>query len=134
MGSANDPLDYRPKNAAPIDPADPNAIDNAPPPPAAAVPTEFDTLLTTTTDHGAAQAIRLALETAGIDVFESNDGAHANRQMKLFIRSADSDRAAPMAASVFARREKFRSFPKPRTDLPYQTGLGLVVDPYDLLL
>ena len=109
------PLDYWPGGGPTPDDQPPAARPNG------VVPVEFDTLLTRTADTGAAQAIRLALENAGIAVFETSDGKAIDTQMKLLVRAADAEQAKPIAATVFARREKFKEFPRqqiPKDDVP----------------
>jgi len=106
MADEADPLDYWPGGGPKPDDRAPAAK------PSGVVPVEFDTLLTQTTDPGAAQAVRLALENAGIAVFETSDGKVMDAQLKLLVRAADAERAGPIAAAVFARREKFKEFPR----------------------
>jgi hypothetical protein len=101
------PLDYRnPKRRD--DPPEPQPA--LPIAPRAAVPLEFDAKLTQTKDHAAAHAIEVALTKARIAFFRTDDAAHADRQVELFVRAADFTQASQFAAEVFVRRKKFKGF------------------------
>jgi hypothetical protein len=74
------------------------------------VPVEFDARLTQTKELAAVHVIEVALAKAQIPFFRADDGNHAERQVELFVRSADLARASHIAAEVFVRRKKFKSF------------------------
>ena len=75
-------------------------------PHAAAIPVEFDVLLTHTSDHAAARAVEAELARHGIDFFRAESAGHSQRGVELHVRSADHPRAAPLAAMIFARRQR----------------------------
>lgn len=96
--------------------------------PLTAVPEAFDYQLTVTADHAAARAIVTALVRLDIDVFQGNDGNVLNRQLTLHIRGADREAAAPVAAEIFARRQKVKTLlpkKKPEPDTPAKWGNSL---------
>ena len=103
------PLDYRnPMHRKdPPEPAPKYERQNMP---RVAVPIEFDARLTQTAELAAAHVIEVALTKAGIEFFRADDANHANRQVELFVRRADLERASHIAAEVFVRRKKFKSF------------------------
>ena len=78
--------------------------------PRVTVPVEFDAKLTQTKDLAAAHVIEVALSKAGITFFRADDAAHSDRQVELFVRAADLTKASHIAAEVFVRRKKFKSF------------------------
>ena len=107
-----EPLDYRnPKHAN--SQAEPRSL---PRPPQAAVPADFDHLLTATEDHAAARAIEIELHRQAIEVFRSEPNQRVGRVTRLYVRPADREQACQVAARIFARRQRIRSFPRP--DLP----------------
>ena len=71
---------------------------------AAAIPIEFDTMITHSEDHPAVRAIEAELRRHGIPFYRAEGGALARRGVELHVRAADKDRAAPLAAMIFARR------------------------------
>lgn len=104
-----DPLDYRnPRRDDARDPID------RPPAPRAAIPVEFDTLLTRTDDHAAARAIENELRRLGIPFFRSEDGNPAKRNVEIHVHTTDFERAGPVAAQIFVRRKKVKSIPRPK--------------------
>ena len=118
-----EPLDYfTPKQQ---DGAEP---DRAPP---AAIPIEFDALLTQTPDLAAVRAVERELARHGIRFFRTEGSELSNRQVELHVASADHARAAPLAAMIFARRRRLdRISPrrKPPDDSlipPHGAGDGL---------
>jgi hypothetical protein len=114
-----EPLNYR--NAAFPDRRPPSESPPAPGGPRAAIPIEFDTLLTRSTDQAAVAAIETALTQGRIAFFRTDDVTEAVRPAELYIRAADRERAAPIACEVFVRRKKFKAFP--RVQLPPNTRL-----------
>ena len=74
--------------------------------PAAAIPVEFDALLSQTADHPAARAVEAELTRHGIRFFRAEGGGVAERPIELHVRSADRVRASQLAAMVFARRRR----------------------------
>jgi hypothetical protein len=109
---AAEPLDYR--NAAAPDP-----VERTPPkPPRAAIPLEFDQVLTRTPDLAAARAIEVQLEREQIPVFRSEDAADETSgandteipNVVLMVRADDLARATDIASIIFARRQRVRSF------------------------
>src|SRR4051812_4346190 len=102
-----EPLDYR--NAAAPDP-----VERIPKPPRAAIPVEFDQVLTRTPDLAAARAIELQLAREGIPIFRSDDAAGdaENPSVVLLVRGDDLERANQVATTIFARRQRVRSFPR----------------------
>jgi hypothetical protein len=90
-----------------------------PAPPRTVVPREFDTLVTRTADHPAAKAVEAALRRAQIQTHVTDDGGRVARQVELYVRAADRERACQIAARIFARRKQIKSLPKlqmPRVD------------------
>jgi len=77
------------------------------------VPPEFDRLLTRSADHPAVQSIIAALQSRGIEFFQTDDGERAGREITLHVREADFTGAATIAAEIFARRKKIKSQPRP---------------------
>ena len=71
---------------------------------AAAIPIDFDTMLTHSEDHPAVRAIEAELRRHGIPFYRAEGGALARRGVELHVRAVDKDRAAPLAAMIFARR------------------------------
>ncbi|HWE03096.1 MAG TPA: hypothetical protein VG326_11865 [Tepidisphaeraceae bacterium] len=116
-----DPINYwNPKGRSDPRPA----LPAAPAGPMKAVPVEFDAPLTRTTELAAAQAIMRAFEKAQIPFHEGDDGKIADREIVLYVRSADQTRAATIAAEIFARRKKIKSFPRPKPSPPTTTIQG----------
>ena len=104
-----DPLDYfNPTPPEKRPPADPSA---------AAIPIEFDVMLTQSEDHPAVRAVEAELRRQGIPFFRAEGCAVARRGVELHVRSADRQRAAPLAAMVFARRLRLDKA-SPRTKPP----------------
>jgi hypothetical protein len=104
---AAEPLNYR--NAAAPDPPE----QRAPKPPRAAIPIDFDQILTRTPDLAAARAIEVQLERDGIVVFRSEDTVGIDAEVPtvvLMVRAADLERANQTAVAIFARRQRVRSF------------------------
>jgi len=116
-----EPLDYQtpgtPDTAPQIDPPAPSARP--------AIPVEFDTLLAQTDDHAAAKAIEVALHRENIPVFSAGDGNIVARQIDLYIRAADHERASKIAAQIFARRKKLKSLPRQKMLREDQPDSGL---------
>jgi hypothetical protein len=103
---AAEPLDYR--NAAAPDP-----IEEPPPrPPRAAIPVEYDQVLTRTPDLAAARAIEVQLAREGLCVYRSDDtvGDTDIPNVVLLVRAQDMERATQVATVIFARRQRVRSF------------------------
>src|SRR4051812_10872997 len=104
-----EPLDYR--NAAAPDP-----VERPSKPPRAAIPVEFDQVLTRTPDLAAARAIELQLAREGIRMFRSDDDSGAGDaeipSVVLLVRADDLARANQVATVIFARRQRVRSFPR----------------------
>ena len=106
-----EPLNYR--NAKFLEPPT-SASEPAAAPPAharAAIPVEFDVLLTRSPDHAAVGAIVAALQRQKIPFFRTDDPTQANRPAELYIHAADQERAAQIAAGVFVRRRKVKAMP-----------------------
>jgi hypothetical protein len=101
------PLNYRNAKATP-------PPQRAEPVVPAAIPIEFDVLLTQTEDHAAASAIEAALGRAGIQMFRPVGHVAAYPAVQLYVRAADRERAAEIAAQIFVRRKKIKSFPRPK--------------------
>jgi hypothetical protein len=111
----SDPIEYwNPNGRSEPAPADPRYAPAAAGRPLKAVPVEFDSLLTRTTELAAAQAIVNALTKLGIPFHQADDGRIADREILLYVRSTDQTRAATLAAEIFVRRKKIRSFPRPK--------------------
>ena len=96
--------------AEPLDYFTPGGHDPRPQPSrdphAAAIPVEFDALLSRTADHAAARAVETALSRQGIEFFRTETGALTERMVELHVRSADHGRASQLAAMMFARRRR----------------------------
>ena len=102
---AAEPLNYRNAAApAPIELPKPRL-------PRAAIPVEFDRVLTRTRDLAAARAIEVQLGREGIAVFRSEDagGDIDVPTVVLVVRSQDLDRATEIATVIFTRRQRVRS-------------------------
>ena len=98
-----EPLNYR--NAAAPEPVEPVKKG-----PRAAIPLEFDQVVTRTKELGAARAIEEQLARQGIPVFRIEDDDEAGEATAvLLVRAADLDPAARTAAEIFARRRRVRS-------------------------
>lgn len=116
------PLDYRNPNAD-----DRSGSDDRPEPgPRAAIPVEFDFLLTRSTDHAGAAAIGGALTRAGIRSFASSGRGSDYGWTEIYIRATDRERAEPIASHLFARRERLKSLP--RQDVPPDIDIDLAED------
>jgi hypothetical protein len=114
----HEPLDYR-------NPKNPEVTGSARPTARAAVPIEFDLLLTRTQDHAGARAIEAQLKREKIAVFcTEDDGARALRWIELYIRADDAPRAQQTAGEIFNRRKKIKSFPRPQMppNIPERPG------------
>jgi hypothetical protein len=84
-------------------------------------------LLTETADHAAARAIEVELERASIPVSRSEGAGSAERVIRLHIRAADRERASQIAAGIFVRRKRFKSFPRPEMPKDGPSGsMGLI--------
>jgi hypothetical protein len=88
----------------------------------AAIPIEFDAVLTRTQDHGAAQAIESQLKRTRIEVFRSEEGDPANRWVELHVHASDFQRASQIASQIFARRRRLNSFPRQVVEPPRMPG------------
>lgn len=102
--------------AEPLDYRNPRNTNNAPgfgvpAQPVTVIPLEFELLLTRTQDLAAARAIEVELARKKIDVFRHDRGGAEARDIELYIRAADRDRAAPVARQIFFRRKRIKSFP-----------------------
>jgi hypothetical protein len=104
------PLDYfTPGRRDEPMPAEPRA------PHGAAIPVEFDTSLTHTSDHAAARAVEAELDRHGIAFFRAEAAGHSRRGVELHVRSADHARASQLAGMIFARRQRLdRIAPRPK--------------------
>ena len=104
-----EPLEYfTPKSR------DTRPADRAPEPPAAAIPVEFDAVLTRTGELAAVRAVERELARHGIRFFRTEGPGTADRLIELHVASADEPRAAPLAAMIFARRQRLnRIAPRP---------------------
>ena len=113
------PLDYRNarSKATPESPRPAEAIQ-------AAIPAEFDLVLTCSDDHAAVRAIENELRRQNIPVFRVEDKSEVMRPIQLMIRPADRDRAIEVAGKIFARRKRIKAFPrqKPIPDFGPATG------------
>ena len=78
-------------------------------PPKAAVPVEFDTLLTQTKDHAAVRAIISALRKLKIEAFRSTHGKRVGAEAALAVRAADMPKASVVAAEISVRRKKINA-------------------------
>ncbi len=96
-----EPLNYR--NARAPEPAGPLGRSAAP---RAAIPLEFDTVVTRTRDPAAARAIEEQLKRDGVAVFRAEEGDAAEETVVLLVRGADVEHAAKVAATLFTRRKK----------------------------
>jgi hypothetical protein len=103
-----EPLEYfNPKEPEERSPADRRL--------AAAIPIEFDVLLTQSDEHAAVRAVETELRRHQILYFRAEGGARASRGVELHVRSADRDRAGQLAAMIFARRKRLdQAFPRPK--------------------
>jgi len=106
----SEPLNYR--NAKFPDPraSSPDPV-AAPPHARAAIPLDFDLLLTRSPDHAAVGAIVAALQRQKIPFFRTDDPTQPNRPAELYIHAADKERAMQIAAGVFVRRRKIKAMP-----------------------
>ena len=111
MPAMPQPLDYR--NPFDRDRASAGGNRSVPAGTRAAIPIEFDRLLTTTDDHAAVRAIERDLGSAGIAFFSCSDGEPARRMMEIHVATTNFERAAQIASTIFARRAKIRKFPRP---------------------
>lgn len=84
------------------------------PKPAAVVPMEFDTVLTHSADHGAVAAIETALRAKHIPAYRADDGQLAGREITLYVRGEDHPTAGPIAAGIFARRQRVKAMEPPK--------------------
>jgi hypothetical protein len=116
------PLNYRNPKPADAEPSPPKAVVST------AVPVEFDMLLIRTEDHAAVSAIEKALARKRIACFGGEEGSAARRETALYVRPADRDRAFEVAGEIFARRHKFRSYPRQQAP-PDSEGLNRRIDP-----
>ena len=88
---------------------------------------DCDVLLTETADHPAARAIEVELERAKIPVSRTEADGPAERVIRLHIRAADRERASQIAAGIFVRRKRFKSFPRPEMPKDSSSGsIGLI--------
>jgi hypothetical protein len=114
-----EPFDYH----NPQTPPEQNTPEAPPASARATIPVEFDALLTQTDDHAAAKAIEAALRREKIKVFLAGSGNAVARVIDLYIQSADQERAAKIAAVIFARRHKLKSFPRQKMPRDEDSGL-----------
>src|SRR3954469_4180490 len=99
-----EPLDYRNAQSPQLpEPALPLA-------PRAAIPVEFDSIVTRTTDLAAARAIEDQLARDEVEIFRAEDGEGAGASVVLLARAQDLEKAKGVAEAIFARRRKLRSF------------------------
>jgi hypothetical protein len=103
-----EPLDYYNSNARSV--PVPRPVQRLAP---VVVPADFDTLLTRTEDVAAARAIEVALRRGQVDVFTVEQGEGG--AVELYVRRVNQPRAAQLAARIFARRRKIKSFPRQET-------------------
>ena len=118
-----EPLDYF--NPMRKEPPDPLGHHHHCPP--AAIPVEFDALLTETPDHAGARAVEAELTRLRIAFFRTERGDAVNRVVELHVRSADRPRASQAAAMIFARRRRLNQL-SPRRPAPHygpETGGGI---------
>ena len=106
-----DPLDYY----NPIQPDRPRPTDRRRE--AAAVPAEFDVVLTRTNDPAGATAVERELRSQQVAYFRTDVPDAADGAIQLHVRSADHAFAAQLAAMVFARRRRLNQI-DPRRPLP----------------
>ncbi len=95
-----EPLDYR-------NPGTPADAPRPKPAVRAAIPVDFDTLVTRTPEPAAVRAIEAELTRARIEFHV----AHHGEQTDLFVRAGDYPRASLIAVEVFVRRRKLKSSP-----------------------
>src|SRR4051812_13354551 len=105
MSEKSEPLNYR--NAAAPEPVEPTEKG-----PRAAIPVEFDQVVTRTKELAAARAIEEQLGRDGVRVYRIEDGEGEDATAVLLVRAADLDHAARTAAELFARRRRVKSFPR----------------------
>ena len=91
--------------------------------PAAAIPVEFDALLTRTDDLAGARAVEAELERQSVQFFATSAASfEPGKAAKLYVRSADHAFASQLAAMVFARRKRLDQIdprrPPPGPPLP----------------
>jgi hypothetical protein len=72
----------------------------------AAIPAEFDTLLTRSEDHAAIRAIEVALAAERIACFRVEGQGTVDRPVELHVCGADAVRASQVASELFARRQR----------------------------
>ena len=80
--------------------------------PRAVIPIEFDAVVTHTKDPGGAGAVEQQLRRENIPVFRTHEGPAVDQTIELIVRAEDRERAMKVAADVFARRQKLKSFPR----------------------
>ena len=100
-------LDYRGAK-----PSEKDEADRRPKGPRAVIPVEFDTVITTTQDPGGAAAVEQQLRREHIPVHRTHEGPVVDQTIELIVRAQDGARAMKVAADVFARRQKLKSFPR----------------------
>lgn len=129
-----DPLDYfNPRTKDERVPNEPAPADRRRDPLAAAVPMEFDELLTRSDDHAAVRAVEAELRRHQVPFFRTEGAGVTRRGVELHVRSADRVRASQLAAMIFARRKRLhqaspRRKPPSNDDLTERT-LGLPMMP-----
>ena len=101
------PLDYRG-----VKPSPQEEQERRPKGPRAVIPVEFDSVITTTQDPGGASAVEQQLRRENIPVHRTHEGPIVDQTIELIVRAQDRERAVKVAADVFARRQKLKSFPR----------------------
>jgi hypothetical protein len=101
------PLEYR--NARGPQPEEPDHKVRGP---RQVIPIEFDVVVTHTKDPGGASAVEQQLRRENIPCFRTHEGPVVDQTIELLVRAEDRDRAIKVAADVFARRQKIKSFPR----------------------
>ena len=104
------PIDY----FSPLARPEPTTALPETPRPAIVVPMEFDTVLTHSADHGAVAAIETALRAKHIPTHRADDGQLVGREITLYVRGVDQAVAAPVAAAIFARRQRVKAMEPPK--------------------
>jgi hypothetical protein len=90
----------------------------------AAIPADFDLVLTRSDDHAAVRAIENELRHQNIPVFRAEDKTNIDRPVQLMIRAADRDRAVEIAGKIFARRKRIKAFPRQKPIPDYGPAPG----------
>lgn len=125
---ANDepkPVDYFNPHARP----EPVPVEPVEAKPAAVIPAEFDAVLTRSNDLAGVAAVEGALRAMKIPCHRTDDGKLADREIVLFVRQADAEKAGVAAARVFARRARVKAMNKPQPIDPDPDASLFYVDP-----